>query len=55
MFYNMVGKRRAAVINMLATSNSCDTSFDQNHRPGKITPQVSALMIQYLVAVSYEL
>ena len=42
---------------MLATSNSYGNIcfFDQHYQPGKINSQVSVLMIEYLVAVSYEL
>ena len=45
----------AAPLNMLATSRSCGsiTCFDQNYQPGKITLQVSVLIINYLVAVSF--
>ena len=46
-----------AVFNMLATSKSCGNIcfFDQHYQPGTITSQVSVLMIEYLVAVSFEL
>ena len=44
-------------INMLATIKSCGNKcfFDQYEQPGKITSQLSVLMIKYLVAVSFEL
>ena len=47
----------AAVISMLTTSRSCRNicCFDQNYQPRKITLQVSFLIIEYLVAVSFEL
>ena len=42
---------------MLATSNSSGNIyfFDQHYQPGKMTSQVSTLMIEYLAAVSFEL
>ena len=45
----------AAPFNMLATSRSCGyiRCFDQNYQPGKITLQVSVLIIKHLVAVSF--
>ena len=45
------------VFNMLATSKSRANIcfFNQHYQPGKITSQVSVLMIEYLVAVSFEL
>ena len=47
----------AAVFNMLATSKLCGNIwfFDQNYQPGKTNSYVSVLMIEYLVAVSFEL
>ena len=47
----------AAVFNMLASSKSCGNKFlfDQHYQPGKLTSQVSVLMIEYLVSVSFEL
>ena len=46
----------AAPFSMLSTSRSCGNIcyFDQNYQPGKITLQVSVLIIKYLVAVSFE-
>ena len=47
----------AEVFNILATSRSCGyihCSY-QHYQPGKIALQVSVLMIEYLVATSYEL
>ena len=45
----------AAPFNMLATSRSCGniSCFDQNYQPGKMTLQVSVLVIKYLVAVTF--
>ena len=45
----------AALFNMLATNSSCGNirCFDQNYQSGKITLQVSVLIIKYLVAVSF--
>ena len=45
----------AALLNMLATISSCGNilCFDQNYQSGKITLQVSVLIIKYLVAVSF--
>ena len=43
--------------NILAASRSCGNihcSY-QHYQPGKVTLQVSVLMIEYLVATSYEL
>ena len=53
----MLNDSVAAMFSMLATSRSCGNirSFDQNYQPGKITLQVSVLMIKYLVAVSFQL
>ena len=47
----------AVVFNMLATSNWCANLcfFYQHYQPGKATSQVSVLMIEYLVVVSFEL
>ena len=58
MFYRMVGTCKISVaelFNMLATSRSCGNirCFDQNYQPGKITLQVSVLIIKYLVAMSF--
>ena len=39
--------------NMLATNRSWGCYFNQRYQPGKITLQVSVLIIKYLVAVSY--
>ena len=41
--------------NILATSRSFGNirCFDQNYQPGKITLQVSALIIKYLVALFF--
>ena len=47
----------AEVFSILATSRSCGNihcSY-QHYQPGEITLQVSMLMIEYLVSVSYEL
>ena len=54
----MVGKHkqlRSAVVNILATGKSFGNIcfFDQHYQPGKMTSQVSALMIEYLVAFEY--
>ena len=48
---------RAAVLNMLTSNKSCGNKcfFDQNYQPGKLTSQVADLMIEYLVAVSFQL
>ena len=61
MFYSMVDKcyddSVAEVFNILATSRSCiniHCSYQQYHPP-KTTFQVSLPMIEYLVAMSYEL
>ena len=45
------------VFNMLATNKSCGNTyfFDQYYQPGKINSQVSVLIIEYLVALSFEL
>ena len=45
----------ATPFNMLTTSRSCGNIryFDQNYQVGKITFQVSVLIIKYLVAVSF--
>ena len=45
----------AALLNMLATSMSGGNirCFDQDYQPGKITLQVSVLIIKYLVAMSF--
>ena len=45
------------MFNMLATSKSRANIcfFNQHYQPGKITSQVLVLMIEYLVAVSFEL
>ena len=42
---------------MLTTSRSCGNicCFHQNYQPGKITLQVSFLITEYLVAVSFKL
>ena len=44
------------MFNMLATSRLCGNiyCFDQNYQRGKITLQVSVLMIEYLVTASSE-
>ena len=44
-----------ALFSKLATSRSCENirCFDQNYQPGKITLQVSVLIIKHLVAVSF--
>ena len=57
MFYSMVGKYRAEVLHMLTTRKSFGNVcfFDQHYQPFKITSQVSVLMTEYLVAVSFEL
>ena len=47
----------AEVFNILATSRSCENvhcSY-QHYQTGKITLPVSVLMMEYLVAASYEL
>ena len=49
----MQNKSVAASLNMLATSCGNMRCFDQNYQPGKITLQVSVLIIKYLVAVSF--
>ena len=56
MFYRIVAtcKISAAVLfNMLATSRSCGNihCFVRNYQPGKITLQVSVLIINYVVAI----
>ena len=45
----------AALFSKLATSWSCGNirCFDQNGQPGKITLQVSVLIVEHLVAVSF--
>ena len=45
----------AAVFSKLATCKSYGNvrCFDQNYEPGKITLQVSVLIIKHLVAVSF--
>ena len=45
----------AALFNMLAKGKSCGNihCFGQNYKSGKITLQVSVLIIKYLVAVSF--
>ena len=42
---------------MLASSKSCGNKwfFDQKYQPGRLTSLVLVLMIEYLVAVSFEL
>ena len=40
--------------NMLATNRSWGCYFNQRYQPGKITLQVSVLIIKYLVAVSLD-
>ena len=47
----------SVVLNMLATSKSCGNTcfFDQHYQQSKINSQVSVLMIEYLVAVTFEL
>ena len=57
MFYSMVGKYRAEVLHMLTTRKSFGNVcfFDQHYQPFKITSQVSVLMTEYLVVVSFEL
>ena len=57
MFYIMVDESMAAVFNILTTSSSCGNihcSY-QHYQLGKITLQVLVLIIEYLVATSYEL
>ena len=61
MSYNIIGKYNnesvAVVFNILAASSSCGNihcSY-QHYQLGKITLQVSVLMIEYLVATPYEL
>ena len=51
----MTNNSAAAPSSMLETNRSCGNirSFDQNYQPDKITLQVSALIIKYLVAVSF--
>ena len=53
--WHMQNNSVAAPYNMLATSSSCGNidCFDQNYQPGKITLQVSVLIIKYLVAMSF--
>ena len=58
MFYRMVVTYKisvAALFNMLATSRPCGNMrcFDQNYQPGKITLQVSVLIVRYLVAMFF--
>ena len=45
----------AALFNILATSRSCGNilCFGQNYQTGKITLQVSVLIIKYLVVMSF--
>ena len=45
----------ADVFDILGTSRSCGKihCFYQHYQPGKINLQVSVLMIEYLVAMSY--
>ena len=47
----------AAVFNMSATSNSYEKIyiFDQHYQAGKTTSQVSVLMVEYIVALSFKL
>ena len=47
----------AEVFNILATSRSCRNihCYYQHYQPGKITLQVSVMMIEYLLAMSNEL
>ena len=42
---------------MLATNKSCENIYfsNQHYQRGKITSQVSVLMMEYLVGVSFEL
>ena len=57
MFYSMVDESVAAIFNTLTTSSSCENihfSY-QHYQLGNITLQVSVLMIECLVATSYEL
>ena len=59
MFYTMVNKclTQWQDFSILATSRSCENihcSY-QHYQPGKITLHFSVLMIEYLVATSYEL
>ena len=46
----------AEVSNILATSRSCRNTHSsyQRYQPGKITLQISLLMIENLVAMSYD-
>ena len=47
----------AGVFKMLAATKSYENICfsDQHYQPAKMNSQVSVLMVQYLVAVSYEL
>ena len=61
MFYSIVDKcimtQWQKFFNILAASRSCGNihcSY-QHYQPGKVTLQVSVLMIEYLVVTSYEL
>ena len=58
MLYRMVDTFKisvAALFNTLAPSRLCENKrcFDQNYQPGKITLQVSVLIIKCLVAMSF--
>ena len=60
MFCSIIGNINnsgTAVFSILATSNSCGNIcfFVKHYQPVKITSQVSVLMVEYLVAVFYEL
>ena len=48
----MYNESVAAVLNILATSSSCGKNIHfsyQHYQPGKVTLQISVLMIEYLV------
>ena len=53
----MYNESVVAVFSVLAASRSCGNIHRsyQQYQPGKITLQVSVMMIEYLVATSYEL
>ena len=61
MFYSMIGKCKitqwwqCSICWQQTVHVETCTLFNQNCQPDKITLQVSVLIIEYLVAVSYEL
>ena len=52
-----INNSRTAVLSILTISKACGNKcyFDKRYQTGKIISQVPVLMIEYLVAVSYEL